>query len=354
MNAVSRIAAPVDRLTHWLRGSQTPLHTMANRARARFAAVGDFLFAHDLDPSAANYAVALAYLDGYDARLCAAIDRMLTAGQPLTSHALEPLAARLSSTGQDGGVIDALAKELEARVGDCVGAISESFASTDAYSRALGDAAGTLNDSPQLTYHRLISLTLDVAETTRKIAGRMEAVQLDTRRLQDELEQARRAAEEDHLTGLYNRRGFMDRLQASLVARPDAMRVIALCDIDDFKVVNDRHGHAVGDRVLTYVGRHLRQQLGNNVLVGRHGGEEFACLFEDVAPARAVELLDGVRGSLRTRTLRDQASGEPIGMVTFSAGLACLDFDPDQAFRNADAALYAAKRGGKDQVSLSG
>ena len=297
MNAPARITSSIDRFAHWLRRSGSPDHASDCPAREHGSRIGE-----------------------------------------------------LSGDGPHPATLDALARELEARVGECIAAISDTFESTDAYAKALGVAADDLKTAPELTCHRLIALTLDVAETTRKIAGQMEAMHADTQRLQGELDQARRAAEEDHLTGLYNRRGFMDRLAAAVAARPDAMRTIALCNIDDFKVVNDRHGHAVGDRVLTYVARHLREQLGDAVLVGRHGGEEFACLFEDVAPDAAKELLDTVRETLRGRVLRNQNDGEVIGSVSFSAGLAQLRLDAPAAFREADAALYAAKHAGKDRI----
>jgi diguanylate cyclase len=129
---------------------------------------------------------------------------------------------------------------------------------------------------------------------------------------------------------------------------------VALCDIDNFKAVNDRHGHDTGDRVLRFVGRLLRDALPPHVFVARYGGEEFVCLFEGADVAKAAELLDAARVRLSERVLRDQTSDAPIGTVTFTAGVAMVAEDPAAALRSADEALYSAKKAGKDRVATSG
>jgi diguanylate cyclase len=125
---------------------------------------------------------------------------------------------------------------------------------------------------------------------------------------------------------------------------------LALCDIDNFKAINDGHGHETGDRVLRFVAQLLREQLDRRAFVARYGGEEFVCLFQGVGVDAAVAALDAARIALSHRSLRDQSSGAAIGAITFSAGVAAADGDATAALREADSLLYAAKRQGKDQI----
>ena len=346
----SAMPSPMDRLAGWFRRSDTPAPDANAARRARLDAMCAFLLEHDLDPDPDNVTFALSYLDNDDPRVRLTANAILRERGTITARDIVRIMAARSRDEPEVGLLNDLARELETKVGECIGAISDSFASTDEYARALNVAAADLTTAPELTYNRLISLTLDVAETTRKISRRLETAHADTQRLHADLDRALRAAEEDDLTGLLNRRGFMERVEAAVAAQPDRTRTVALCDIDNFKVVNDRHGHDTGDRVLRYVARQLRENLDPDIIVARYGGEEFACLFDDLAPADSAALLDKVRVALRGRTLRNQTTDEPIGSITFSAGVAPVSDDPAQALRSADAALYAAKHEGKDRV----
>ncbi|MBM3929564.1 MAG: GGDEF domain-containing protein, partial [Sphingomonadales bacterium] len=170
-----------------------------------------------------------------------------------------------------------------------------------------------------------------------------------------DLDRAREAAEHDHLTGLLNRRGFERRVADRLHGDTGTARrmAIALCDIDDFKRVNDIHGHQTGDRVLNFVGRFLADELGNTACVARYGGEEFAVLIDGNSVHEAVMLLDEARERLAARSLVNQDTGAPIGQVTFSAGVAAFTDNVSRALGAADAALYRAKRGGKNTVQIA-
>ena len=159
----------------------------------------------------------------------------------------------------------------------------------------------------------------------------------------------RRLALHDSLTGAVNRRGFMDRL-AQAQQQQQALLSLVMIDIDHFKRINDRHGHAAGDGVLREVAARLRRQMRCADLLGRLGGEEFALLLPatDLAGARA-------QAELARQALRR----EPMaiaGTVTASFGVAQWDGSESAAdwLHRADLALYEAKRRGRDQVSLSG
>lgn len=165
----------------------------------------------------------------------------------------------------------------------------------------------------------------------------------------------RTEAHTDPLSGLLNRRGFEERARAQIVAaeRGSAPLSLVLADLDHFKSVNDVHGHGVGDAVIAAFSALLRGTGDDATIIGRTGGEEFAILVpgSDVAVARL--LAEGLRAALS----EGQVHGVPIGVgrVTASFGVATLDSGEglEAVFRRADAALYQAKRDGRNRVRLA-
>jgi diguanylate cyclase (GGDEF)-like protein len=158
---------------------------------------------------------------------------------------------------------------------------------------------------------------------------------------------AMRLALTDPLTGLGNHRHFHERLQRELLSAEDQARPLTLCfvDIDDFKKINDRHGHPSGDRVLSQVATRLRQ--GGEAY--RLGGDEFALLFVDHDEGMALAAANSIVERIAT------VDFDRIGTVTVSAGLATFPMQGhgrDELIRLADSALYWAKEHGKNRVRL--
>lgn len=159
----------------------------------------------------------------------------------------------------------------------------------------------------------------------------------------------KRDAETDPLTGLLNRRALLNRIAADIKG-PAALIVF---DMDHFKTTNDVHGHPAGDDVLRNFGKILAQSCRSQGLAARLGGEEFALLLPGASLVTAAKLADGVRRRLAKRHF----SGDGGAFTsTTSAGVAYSEdavIDFDALLRDADKALYAAKRAGRDQVAVS-
>jgi diguanylate cyclase (GGDEF)-like protein len=151
------------------------------------------------------------------------------------------------------------------------------------------------------------------------------------------------AAHRDPLTGLWNRRGFL--AQTATTGRG----AVALVDLDRFKMINDLHGHDAGDAVLRDFAAFLNRGVRRSDCVARWGGEEFAVIFPNAGEVEAATILHRLTRRLSTGAV-DGPDGTP---VSFSAGVVELDGDSiEVAMSRADAALYAAKHGGRDQIRV--
>jgi diguanylate cyclase (GGDEF)-like protein len=161
-----------------------------------------------------------------------------------------------------------------------------------------------------------------------------------------------RAAATDYLTGLPNRRTVTGATATAFIdaARQATPLAVAVIDIDHFKSVNDRHGHAAGDEALRQVAAILATAAPAHALVGRHGGEEFVMLLPGHDDQRAVAVAEGVREAVAAREL-EAGNGRLVLTVSIGIGVADpADRDPDQMLRRADDALYAAKAAGRNRV----
>lgn len=179
--------------------------------------------------------------------------------------------------------------------------------------------------------------------------------------LLDEKDRADRFAEAmaslanvDDLTGLNTRRSFLEQLD--LMAAEAAMRrtplTLAMIDIDYFKPVNDRFGHAVGDALLTAIGAACRSAVRSDDVIGRLGGEEFAMLMPFTDQPTAYRIVDRLRDAV-SRIAIPTRDGQSVS-VTISVGLATFtDQQIDQLLLDADRALYHAKERGRNRIETA-
>lgn len=190
------------------------------------------------------------------------------------------------------------------------------------------------------------------AAGVRALAERVIELQQKTRDAELMIEEQRRLAHTDTLTRLPNREAWTNRLQQEYQRWQRYRRPLALavCDIDRFKNVNDRFGHAVGDAVLRAVGECVSSQLRKTDFVARFGGEEFVFLLPETTPEQAKGAMDKVREAIAALSI--DAGGRKTVTVTASFGVAGFaeDDEPDRVFTRADTALYQAKAAGRDCV----
>ena len=178
--------------------------------------------------------------------------------------------------------------------------------------------------------------------------GDAAALALAQAEMRDRLEQEART---DALTGLANRRAFGERLASELQRSSRTLESVGLVmiDIDDFKQVNDRYGHGVGDQALIKLARALEGSIRSVDLACRLGGEEFALILQGADAVVACQIAKRVRATLPDLSAQEiEATTLSIGIATGEQGTSA-----DELFERADAALMSVKRSGKDDVRFA-
>ncbi len=169
----------------------------------------------------------------------------------------------------------------------------------------------------------------------------------------DLLDALREASIKDYLTGLYNRRYFFEIANKFLEnsKRGNVKLAIGMLDIDNFKSINDKYGHEVGDKVLVKVSSILEESVRKADIICRFGGEEFCILLVNVDKTQALEIFERIRKNVEATPIK---SGLEIFSPTISVGVCAItDESLEEAIKKADVALYTAKREGKNTIRLA-
>ena len=245
-----------------------------------------------------------------------------------------------------------IAKVLQAHMTD-----SESFSERlDGHNQRLSqqEAVGPVKE----IVLALIEDNREMRDRLYTVRNQLEESRLQVVHLQTNLERAEEASLRDVVTAIGNRR-FFDACFPDEVEKARRLGdniCLALADIDKFKHVNDRFGHLVGDRLLRLFANILVQNARGQDKVARFGGEEFALIFPGARLADAVIAAERIRGVLESKQWTIEPSGERVGKVTASFGVAVLrpDETANDLLKRADQRLYEAKLQGRNCVVADG
>ncbi len=322
--------------------------------RALLAKIGDFVLHHDLPVTPQNLAFVCGALSGSQPELASALVQREVSGEPIDQHWLDTL-ARLDPDGHSHiAALDTLSEKLEYTLTHFAETARAAQSETSDHRGAIGVQIEALAKPEGLV--EVIDLSRAMLSRIEQVESAMARSEVEIDRLQHSLARARSEADVDHLTRLPNRRAFERQLVSATIearAKGDPLS-IAFCDVDHFKQINDRHGHAAGDRVLCALAASLHEMAGDSCFTARHGGEEFVLLFYGLDKQAAKGRLDAIRRAQAARILMNKDTGQPFGKITFSGGIAEVGADADTrgALARADAALYRAKQLGRNRVEL--
>jgi diguanylate cyclase len=327
--------------------------------RRMISKIADFLIDHDLEVLPTTLTVAYECVTGGAPRLAQQILERTEKGLPITLGWIEEQRGE-TTHDKSGEALAVLMGRLEDSLEEFSKTTSGARNATSEYSSALRQHVDELEGVGRagVVITELAALTRAMMERSIAIETELACSERRAEILQTSLEETRRIADMDHLTGLPNRRAFEHMLDREMRDARDAGEslCVAFVDIDHFKRVNDTHGHPAGDRVLKFVGETLNRIADARCFVARHGGEEFAVLLRNHTVDKAWKRLDSAREEIAERRLVNRTNDTPFGRITFSGGIADVFAyaDKSAALKAADEALYLAKQSGRNRILRAG
>jgi diguanylate cyclase len=306
-----------------------------------------------------NYEIWYVYATGHNSPLNKIINETLARNGKLTEADLEQIYETYLSHIKTTDRIDKVGARVIGEIDDVMNLITEALAMSARYDDSLCSATEKLEaaesrDQVKTVAETLVKSTREMRDINKALEDRLTLSKSEISNLQQSLEAIRAESLTDPLTGLGNRKYFdrsIDAAVQSALASGEPLSLL-MFDIDHFKSFNDSYGHLTGDQVLRLVGMSLRQTIKGQDITARYGGEEFAVVLPNTALRQALTVADHIRRAVMAKELKKKSTGEILGRVTISVGVAMLKAgdDTDSLIERADACLYAAKRNGRNRV----
>jgi diguanylate cyclase len=320
------------------------------------------VFQENLAPTPDIYELWYVYYAGISPEIVRAIDILIDNNQKITEDRCRDLHTRFLSDSRNEEAVRHAGDQINATIRNVTGAVRDVHSATATYSGSLASVNQRMSsvktpEEVQNIVKDVMAETHDMLAKNQKLEQELDRSSALMQGLQRDLEQVRKEAMTDGLTGLSNRKAF-DAAIARITEEAEASNTsftLLMVDIDHFKSFNDNFGHQIGDQVLRLVARTLIEGVKGKDVAARYGGEEFVIILPDTTLPAGVAVGNSLRKAVATKDVINRSSGEKLGRITMSVGVA--EFTSGEKITDlierADAALYTAKHNGRNQVAAA-
>ncbi|MEP4151672.1 MAG: diguanylate cyclase [Lentilitoribacter sp.] len=305
-----------------------------------------------------NYTIWYEYLSEENPAVKEAVNRLMHEKGKFNDDVAKQIYNEFFSHEREGKAIRETNRLVQKSMEAVLRELRASSSGLSDYSDKLEDFAdnvgGLTEEDFQETVRQVIGETRDMSQRSQHLNESLNKATAEIDDLRKRLESVEQEVLTDPLTGIANRKRFDEELlQATKNAIKNKTKLcLVMSDIDHFKKFNDTHGHLFGDQVLKLVANTLSTGVEKSAVTARYGGEEFGIILPGTAITHAIQIANRLRESVSSKKLVKRTTGDDVGKITMSFGVAQFNYDEDPMVlvSRADTALYDAKEAGRDQV----
>jgi len=310
-------------------------------------------------PIPENFELFYAYVAGENPVEARLLGDLIASRRPLSPQVLADLRQRFFRSDRLEGAVESAGGEITDTVANVLSRLEAAERDAVAYGRTLSAASGELDDAKsadglQKLVSSLLTATRSMEARTKNLETELQRSSREVSELRTKLDDVRKESRIDQLTGIPNRKSFDTDIRDAIAQARESGEPLCLlmCDIDHFKAFNDTWGHTTGDQVLRLVAGCLSENVKGRDTAARYGGEEFAVVLRNTALADAARLANQIRLYVERKKLVKKSTGDILGTISISIGVAQLAPDDTQVLliQRADTCLYAAKSAGRNCV----
>lgn len=306
-----------------------------------------------------GYELWYSYASGLKPELNTKIKSILATQPRIEQTQLDELYSTYFNANEVDDRMEEISSKVALELNEVMEMVGSSLANTEGYSESLEVFTSELADikdegSLRMMISSMAAATFEMAQNTKELESNLANSQKQIMSLNKDIETIKTESMTDALTAIPNRKKFDVTLQkeVTMALDSDEPLCLVLTDIDHFKAFNDNHGHQTGDQVLRLVANILKTNVKGRDLAARYGGEEFAIILPQTKLEDAIIVAEQIRKAVMNKELVKKSTGEKLGRVTMSFGIA--QFKPEDTVESiiakSDKYLYAAKHAGRNNV----
>lgn len=306
-----------------------------------------------------NYTVWYTHVSGREPDLTRMISILCDNGQDFTEAVCTDLYTKFFTTTQEDETLHETTERIESELKRIMEYVGDAGEGASEYGKSLANVQGDLLgakdiDGLKSAVTKVLSETRKMEELNQALEHKLTESTQEIGQLREDLEDMRKEALTDALTGIANRKLFdMElRRQARDAMEAGESMALLMLDIDHFKRFNDTYGHQTGDEVLKLLAATMSKSVKGEDIPARYGGEEFAVILPRTGLQGAIKVAEGIRERISTKKLVNRTTNTDLGKITVSIGAGLFEFGEPlgDLIKRTDQALYKAKAQGRNRV----